>query len=154
MAEDFERHCPDTKVTLLQDKADYTVILNHIELGLLCRDNQLEVADKNGDLLMTREKGGIKGGVTGVCAAILSELERFPSARSRRYERQFARGWSDTTRTNTTGSAYNAKVETPNPRAETPAQANWWVNTRTLKPQRSAANSTPTASIWRPATQA
>jgi hypothetical protein len=37
MAKDFEKHCPDTKVTLLQDKADYTVILNHIEVGLLYR---------------------------------------------------------------------------------------------------------------------
>jgi hypothetical protein len=49
MAKDFEKQYPDTKVTLLQDKADYTVILSHIEVGLLYRDNQMEVADKSGD---------------------------------------------------------------------------------------------------------
>ena len=57
MAKDFEKHCPDTKVTLLQDKADYTVILNHIEVGLLYRDNQMEVADKNGRFADDTRKG-------------------------------------------------------------------------------------------------
>ena len=73
MSKDFERDCPGVRVTINQQAADYTVILNHIEVGLLARDNQLQVADKNGDLLQTKEGGGIKGGVKNVCALILSD---------------------------------------------------------------------------------
>ena len=51
-------------------------ILNHIEVGLFARDNQIEVANKNGDLLATREKGGIKGGVKGVCNIILADWRK------------------------------------------------------------------------------
>jgi hypothetical protein len=73
MSKDFEKDCPGVRVTINQQAADYTVILNHIEVGLLARDNQLQVADKNGDLLQTKEGGGIKGGVKNVCALILSD---------------------------------------------------------------------------------
>jgi hypothetical protein len=48
--------------------ADYTVLLNHIELGLLNRDNQFQIADKNGDLIShTKEGGSINGGVKKAC---------------------------------------------------------------------------------------
>ncbi len=30
---DFQKHCPDVRVTLAQNNADYTVVLNHIEVG-------------------------------------------------------------------------------------------------------------------------
>jgi hypothetical protein len=50
MSKDFEKECPQVRVTVNQSMADYTVILNHIEHGL-ARDNQFQVADKNGDLL-------------------------------------------------------------------------------------------------------
>jgi hypothetical protein len=73
MSKDFEKDCPGVRVTINQQAADYTVILNHIEVGLLARDNQLQVADKNGDLLQTKEGGGIKGDVKNVCALILSD---------------------------------------------------------------------------------
>jgi hypothetical protein len=73
MSKDFEKDCPGVRVTINQQVADYTVILNHIEVGLLARDNQLQVADKNGDLLQTKEGGGIKGGVKNVCALIHSD---------------------------------------------------------------------------------
>ncbi len=73
MAKDFQKACPDTRVTLNQNAADYTVILNHIEVGLFARDNQMEVANKDGDLLATREKGGIMGGVKGVCTIIMAD---------------------------------------------------------------------------------
>lgn len=73
MAKDFEARCPDTKVTIIQEKADYTVILNHIEVGAFGRNNQMEVADKNGDILTTHDKGGIKGGVKEMCKVILAD---------------------------------------------------------------------------------
>lgn len=76
MSKDFEKVCPTVRVTINQQAADYTVILNHIELGLLARDNQMQVADKNGDLLQTKEGGGIKGGVKNICALIMSDWNK------------------------------------------------------------------------------
>jgi hypothetical protein len=76
MAKDFTKNCPDVRISVVQNAADYTVILNHIEVGPFGRDNQMEVANKNGDLLATREKGGIKGGVKAVCQMILADWEK------------------------------------------------------------------------------
>jgi hypothetical protein len=73
MSKDFEKGCPGVRVTINQQMADYTVLLNHIELGFIARDNQMQVADKNGDLLKTNEGGGIKGGVKKICALILAD---------------------------------------------------------------------------------
>jgi hypothetical protein len=73
MSKDFEKVCPGVRVTINQQMADYTVLLNHIELGLLARDNQMQIADKSGDLLQTKEGGGIKGGVKKVCEVILAD---------------------------------------------------------------------------------
>jgi hypothetical protein len=81
MAKDFAKNCPDVKVTILQSAADYTVILNHIEVGAFGRDNQFQVANKEGDMLGgVREKGGIKsgsinGGVKAACNVILSDWQ-------------------------------------------------------------------------------
>jgi hypothetical protein len=73
MSKDFERSCPDVRITLNQQMADYTVALNHIEHGF-ARDNQFQVADKNGDLLATTKEGGsIKGGVKNACGQILAD---------------------------------------------------------------------------------
>jgi hypothetical protein len=76
MAKDFQKNCPDVRISVVQNAADYTVILNHIEVGPFGRDNQMEVANKDGDLPATREKGGIKGGVKGVCAIILADWQK------------------------------------------------------------------------------
>ncbi|MFZ1973064.1 MAG: hypothetical protein WAU89_09475 [Candidatus Acidiferrales bacterium] len=73
MSKDFEKECPGVRVTVNQQMADYTVLLNHIEVGLFARDNQMQVADKNGDLLQTKEGGGIKGGVKKVCELIVAD---------------------------------------------------------------------------------
>jgi hypothetical protein len=72
MSKDFEKACPDVRITLNQQMADYTVALNHIEHGF-ARDNQFQIADKNGDLLTnTKEGGSIKSGVKKACAQILA----------------------------------------------------------------------------------
>jgi hypothetical protein len=74
MSKDFEKACPDVRITLNQSAADYTVALNHIEVGLLVRDNQFQIADKNGDLLAkTKEGGSIARGVKKVCAQLLTD---------------------------------------------------------------------------------
>ena len=73
MSKDFEKQCPEVRITLNKSMADYTVILNHIEHGFV-RDNQFQVADKNGDLLThTKEGGSIKGGVKKACSEIISD---------------------------------------------------------------------------------
>jgi hypothetical protein len=79
MAKDFQKNCPDVKVTILQSAADYTVILNHVEVGAFGRDNQFQIANKDGDMLGgVREKNGIKsgsinGGVKAACNTILAD---------------------------------------------------------------------------------
>jgi hypothetical protein len=73
MAKDFEKDCPGVKITLNQQMADYTIVLNHIEHGF-ARDNQFQIADRNGDLLTrTKEGGSIRTGVKKACAQILAD---------------------------------------------------------------------------------
>ncbi len=62
MAKDFQKDCPSVRITIAQEAADYTVLLNHIEVGLVLRDNQVQVADRNGDMLILHEGTGIKSG--------------------------------------------------------------------------------------------
>jgi hypothetical protein len=74
MAKDFERGCPDVRITISQNAADYTILLNHIEHGLLVRDNQIQVANKDGDLISTTKEGGsIKGDAKKACELILAD---------------------------------------------------------------------------------
>lgn len=74
MSKDFEQVCPSVRVTISQQMADYTVLLNHLELGLLVRDNQFQLADRNGDLLSKLQDGGsIRGGVKKICSLILAD---------------------------------------------------------------------------------
>jgi hypothetical protein len=73
MSKDFEQVCPDVRISLNQQMADYTVALNHIEHGF-ARDNQIQVANKDGDLISkTKEGGSIKGGVKKACDLILAD---------------------------------------------------------------------------------
>lgn len=73
MGKDLERNCPSVRITISDQMADYTVLLNHIEAGFV-RDNQIQVADKNGDLISrTKEGGSINGGSKKVCDIILQD---------------------------------------------------------------------------------
>jgi len=74
MSKDFERDCKGVKISIMQQVADYTVALNHIEIGLFVRDNQFQIANKDGDLISTTKEGGsIAGGVRNACAMILAD---------------------------------------------------------------------------------
>lgn len=74
MSKDFERDCPAVRITINQNVADYTVSLNHIEIGLLVRDNQFQIANKDGDLISKTKEGGIiSGGVKKACQTILTD---------------------------------------------------------------------------------
>ena len=73
MSKDLEKDCPGVRVTVSPQMADYTVLLNHIESGFV-RDNQIQVANKDGDLLSrTKEGGSIAGGMKKACALILAD---------------------------------------------------------------------------------
>lgn len=73
MAKDFEKNCLDVKVTISQNAADYTVLLNHIEHGFV-RDNQIQIANRDGDLISkTKEGGSINGNVKKACEIILAD---------------------------------------------------------------------------------
>ena len=83
MAKDIGRDCPDVKVTTDRQAADYHLVLNHIQAGLLARDNQIAVTDLFGDVLSTEEKGSIKNGIKGACALILADWSDRAAARQR-----------------------------------------------------------------------
>ncbi|HWG22188.1 MAG TPA: hypothetical protein VG225_16785 [Terracidiphilus sp.] len=81
MSKDFEKSCTGVRITISKEMADYTVLLNHVEGGV-SRDNQIQVADKRGDLIsQTKEGGSIKGDVKKACALILSNWARTQSAK-------------------------------------------------------------------------
>ena len=73
MSKDLEKDCPGVRVTINQSMADYTILLNHIEVAL-ARDNQVQVANKDGDLLSrTKEGGSIAAGMKKACALIVAD---------------------------------------------------------------------------------
>jgi hypothetical protein len=73
MSKDFEKDCPDVRISLNQSAADYTVSLNHIEQGF-SRDNQIQVANRDGDLISkTKEGGSINGNIKKACSLILND---------------------------------------------------------------------------------
>jgi len=72
---------------------------------------------------MTREKGGIKGGVRGVCAAILSDWSGSHQpvvGDMKGSSPEVGAKLVQPVQIQPAPPAYNAKVETPNPIAETP----------------------------------
>jgi len=72
MSKDLEKDCPAVRVTINPQMADYTVALNHIESDF-ARDNQLQLANKDGDLLLNKEGGSIAGGMKKACSLILAD---------------------------------------------------------------------------------
>ena len=73
MAKDIEKNCPEIKVTISQNAADYTILLNHIEHGF-SRDNQIQVANREGDLISkTKEGGSINSNVKKACEVIMED---------------------------------------------------------------------------------
>jgi len=74
MSKDFEKDCPGVRITINPQAANYTVLLNHIEIGLIVRDNQIQVANRDGDLISkTKEGGSIATGVKRACALIVAD---------------------------------------------------------------------------------
>jgi hypothetical protein len=73
MSKDFEQACPDVRISINQQAADYIVALNHIEHGW-ARDNQIQVANRDGDLIArTKEGGSVRSRVKSACNDILAD---------------------------------------------------------------------------------
>jgi hypothetical protein len=72
MSKDLEKDCPAVRVTINPQMADYTIALNHIEVDL-ARDNQIQLANKDGDLLLNKEGGSIAGCMKKACTLILAD---------------------------------------------------------------------------------
>lgn len=71
LTKDFERDCPAVRVTVNQSAADYSVALNHIEVGGFVRNNQMEVSDRAGDVIgRTSDGSSIAKGVKHACSQI------------------------------------------------------------------------------------
>jgi hypothetical protein len=79
MSKDFQEICPDVQISVDQHLVDYSVELNHTEHSFV-RENQMQIADKDGDLLANTEGSikteSIKGGVKKVCDAIRADWAR------------------------------------------------------------------------------
>ena len=78
MSKDFQEVCPEVQISLNQHLMDYTVELNHTEHSFV-RENQMQIANKDGDLVSGTSGGGsirgpsIKGDVKKACEAILAD---------------------------------------------------------------------------------
>jgi hypothetical protein len=76
MSKDFQEVCPEVQISVNQHLVDYSVELNHTEHSFV-RENQMQIANKDGDLLSKTEgsirAGSIKGGVKEACDAILAD---------------------------------------------------------------------------------
>jgi hypothetical protein len=64
----FQNDCTDARISVVQSNADYTVILSHVGTH-----DQIDVANKNGDVLASEHVGGIQG---GACNLILADWRK------------------------------------------------------------------------------
>jgi hypothetical protein len=78
MSKDFQEECAGVVISVNPHLLDYTVDLNHTESDFM-RQNQIQVANKDGDLVSGPSGGGsikgpsIRGGVKKACDVILAD---------------------------------------------------------------------------------
>jgi hypothetical protein len=78
MSKDFQEECPQVQISVNPHLLDYTVDLNHTEYNFV-RQNQIQIANKDGDLVSGTSGGGsikgpsIRGGVKKACEVILAD---------------------------------------------------------------------------------
>ena len=76
MTTDFAKVCPGIAVSILENTADYEVILNHVEKGLLNSSNQTTVAYKTGVVISQIKGGTIDSDAKKVCPIILADYAK------------------------------------------------------------------------------
>jgi hypothetical protein len=78
MSKDFQEDCPEVQISVNPNLLDYAVELNHTESSFV-RQNQIQVANKDGDLVSQTKAGGsikgpsIRGDVKKACEAIVAD---------------------------------------------------------------------------------
>jgi hypothetical protein len=78
MGKDFQEDCPEVQISVNPNLLDYAVELNHTESSFV-RQNQIQVANKDGDLVSQTKAGGsikgpsIRGDVKKACEAIVAD---------------------------------------------------------------------------------
>jgi hypothetical protein len=81
MSKDFQEECAGVVISVNPHLLDYTVDLNHTESDFM-RQNQIQVANKDGDLVSGPSGSGsikgpsIRGGVKKACDVILADWAR------------------------------------------------------------------------------
>lgn len=73
MSKDFAKNCPDVKITVNESAADYVIALNHLEVGI-SRDNQVQVSNRDGDLVGRALEGrSIASVMKAACGAVVAD---------------------------------------------------------------------------------
>ncbi|HLZ39864.1 MAG TPA: hypothetical protein VKQ11_02820 [Candidatus Sulfotelmatobacter sp.] len=76
VSKDLQKNCPDVTVTLNQQNADYTVMLNRESKknrGLLRSNSQVEVANRQGDVLGTNATHTVGNAAKDACQLITAD---------------------------------------------------------------------------------
>ncbi|HEX3322825.1 MAG TPA: PDZ domain-containing protein [Terriglobales bacterium] len=75
LSKELRQQCDGVTVTLKEDAADYIVMLNReskAKKGLFSKNNQVLVADRNGDVIWTKDVRAVASAAKDVCAAVTS----------------------------------------------------------------------------------
>ena len=72
MGKDLGRDCPGVRLTINQQNADYTVLLNDIKVGF--GSDYFQIANRSGDIIVSNEKApSIRKGMKKACSLILND---------------------------------------------------------------------------------
>jgi hypothetical protein len=75
LAKDMREHCPELVITLKEDAADYIVKLNReskAKRGVFDKNTQVLVANKQGDVIWTKDVRQVRSAAKDACSAISS----------------------------------------------------------------------------------
>ena len=81
LSKDLREECPGVVVTLKEDSADFVVMLNReskAKKGLLSKNSQVLVANRQGDVIWTKDVRQVTSAAKDACAAIQGALQAAP----------------------------------------------------------------------------
>lgn len=76
LTKELRQRCDGVIVTLKEDAADYVVMLNReskAKRGIFNKNNQVLVANKNGDVIWTKDVRAVASAAKDVCAAVMNK---------------------------------------------------------------------------------
>ena len=81
LTKDLRANCPGVVITLKEDAADYVVMLNReskAKVGLIKANSQVLVANKQGDVIWTKDVRQVMSAAKDACAAIVDAAKTAP----------------------------------------------------------------------------